>query len=207
MDRSFDNLRELRSGHRIEKGFTLIEMVIALVILFIAVMGVFAAVTWATRYNRGNSQRSQALSVMQREIEFLRSAKFTPAVLSTTHNAQPTVPACPNLVATPTATPLPDDGSRSLLGTPDNAPRIDYRCGIDGTVYRVTVRIDDDPSTPNTSNPPAPWPRPTPAPSPAPTPLTAYMKQITIVVTPEGAEGRWVTANAIQMTFRRVLSN
>lgn len=205
-----------RSSHylqkpvRIESGFTLIEMVIALVILFIAVMGVFAAVTWATRYNRGNSQRSQALAVMQREIEFFRSAKFTPTNLSTTHNAQPTAPACPNLVANPTATPLPDDGSRDLRGT--NPDRVDYRCGIDGTLYRVRVVIDDDPSTPTVTDV-APWPRPTP-PIPSPSPLVALMKQITIEVTPENAEGSrpgsntsWVTANPVRMTFRRVLAN
>ncbi len=46
-----------------ESGFTLIEMVIALVILFIVVMGVFSTFVYATKFNRGNSQRSQAVSV------------------------------------------------------------------------------------------------------------------------------------------------
>jgi type II secretory pathway pseudopilin PulG len=196
MDRSSsDNLQKSERVHNLESGFTLIEMVIALVILFIAVMGVFAAVTWATRYNRGNSQRSQALAVMQREIEFLRSAKFTPTTLSTTHNAQTTMPVCPAAINA-------DNGSRDLSG----GTRTDFRCGIDGTVYQVTVTIDDDPSTPTTAET-YPWPRPAPAPSPAPTPFLIGMKQITVEVTPGGAEGGWVTANAIRMTFRRVLSN
>jgi hypothetical protein len=44
----------------------------------IAVMGVFAAFTYSTMYNSGNSQRSHALSVLQQEVELLRSVKFNP---------------------------------------------------------------------------------------------------------------------------------
>lgn len=61
-----------------ESGFSLIEVVIALLILMITVMGVFAAFTYSTVYNSGNNKRSQALSVMQREVELLRSYKFNP---------------------------------------------------------------------------------------------------------------------------------
>jgi len=114
---------------RTDSGFTLIEMVIALVILLIVVLGVFAAFTYATRWNRGNSQRSQAVSVFQREIELLRSAKFTPAVVSNVTTATPT---CASL----------DDGRRDITGGP-KAPQV--RCGIDGTLYLVTTTVDDDP--------------------------------------------------------------
>src|SRR5215213_3879146 len=90
-------------GQKSQSGFTFIEMIFALVILFIAVMGVFAAVTYATKYNHGNSQRSQALAVMQREVELLRSAKFTPTVVSN--------------VTTPTPTcATADNGSRDITG-------------------------------------------------------------------------------------------
>src|SRR5688572_27680117 len=141
-------------------GFTLIEMMIALIILFIAVLGVFAAVTWATKYNRGNSQRSQALAVMQREVELLRSAKFTPAVLSN--------------VTTPTPTcATPDDGSRDLTGG-KKADQV--RCGIDGTMYIVATEIDDDPAIPLTQVYPGPSPIP-------------QLKEITIEVTPVSPEG------------------
>jgi type II secretory pathway pseudopilin PulG len=67
-----------------ESGFSLIEAVIALVILTVAILGVFAAFTYAIRYNTGNNARSQALSVLQREIESLRSAKFTPSIVDST---------------------------------------------------------------------------------------------------------------------------
>ena len=61
-----------------EGGFSLLEVVIALLLLMIAAVGVFAAFTYSTIYNTGNNQRSQALSVLQREVEFLRSLKFNP---------------------------------------------------------------------------------------------------------------------------------
>jgi type II secretory pathway pseudopilin PulG len=64
----------------LEKGFSLIEVVIALLIIMIAVLGVFHAVTYAIVYNYGNKTRGQALSVMQQEVEVLRSKKFTLAV-------------------------------------------------------------------------------------------------------------------------------
>jgi len=63
-----------------ENGFSLIEVIIALVIFLVAILGVFAAFTYAVRYNSGNSNRSQALAVLQQQVELLRSAKFTPTI-------------------------------------------------------------------------------------------------------------------------------
>lgn len=119
------------NGRKSEGGFSLIEMVIALVILLIAVLGVFAAFAYATKLNRGNSQRSQAVSVFQREIELLRSAKFTPAITSNVTTATPTCAS-------------PDDGQRDITG--GVKPR-QLRCGVDGTQYLVDVTVDDDPYT------------------------------------------------------------
>jgi prepilin-type N-terminal cleavage/methylation domain-containing protein len=62
-----------------EKGFTLIETAVALVIILIALLGVFYAFTYSIMYNAGNASRAQALAVMQKEVEVLRSAKFTPS--------------------------------------------------------------------------------------------------------------------------------
>ncbi len=63
-----------------EGGFTLVEVVIALVIFLIAVMGVFATFAYAINYNSGNSSRTRALVILQQEVENLRSAKFTPTI-------------------------------------------------------------------------------------------------------------------------------
>jgi prepilin-type N-terminal cleavage/methylation domain-containing protein len=61
-------------------GFSLIEVIIAMVILMIVLLGVFVTFTYAVNYNAGNNSRSQALAVLQQEIELLRSAKFTPTI-------------------------------------------------------------------------------------------------------------------------------
>jgi prepilin-type N-terminal cleavage/methylation domain-containing protein len=102
-----------------ERGFSLIEVIIALVILMIAVMGVFAAFTYATVYNTGNSRRSQALSVLQAEVELLRSIKFNPLVAPAVID-----PALAGGVKAP-----------KTVTAADNA------------VYLVDVTVDDDPFT------------------------------------------------------------
>jgi prepilin-type N-terminal cleavage/methylation domain-containing protein len=61
------------------RGFSLVEVVISLVILLVAMLGVFQAFTYAIAYNAGNKTRGEALTVMQKEVELLRSKKFTPA--------------------------------------------------------------------------------------------------------------------------------
>lgn len=61
-----------------ESGFSLIEVMIAFVIILVAMLGVAQAFTFAIAYNYGNKTRGQALAVMQDEIELLRSKKFTP---------------------------------------------------------------------------------------------------------------------------------
>ncbi len=102
-----------------ESGFSLIEVIIALMVLLIAVLGIFATFTYATLYNGGNSQRSQALSVSQQEIELLRSAKFTPTF---------TDPALTGGKKTP---------------KPVTRTTIDG----DGGSYVVNITVDDDPFT------------------------------------------------------------
>ena len=66
-----------------ESGFTLIEAMIAMVILTICLLSVVTIFAYAVRSNTGNNTRSQAIAVLQREVEQLRSAKFTPSVNGT----------------------------------------------------------------------------------------------------------------------------
>ncbi|HLM01982.1 MAG TPA: prepilin-type N-terminal cleavage/methylation domain-containing protein [Pyrinomonadaceae bacterium] len=63
-----------------EGGFSLVEVIIAMIILLVALLGVFLTFTYAVNYNAGNNSRAQALSILQQEVELLRSAKFTPGV-------------------------------------------------------------------------------------------------------------------------------
>jgi prepilin-type N-terminal cleavage/methylation domain-containing protein len=67
-----------------EHGFSLVEVIIAMIILLVALLGVFLTFTYAVNYNAGNNSRSQALSILQQEVELLRSAKFTPGVTDAT---------------------------------------------------------------------------------------------------------------------------
>lgn len=60
-----------------QKGFSLIEVTIAMVIFLVALLGVFVTFTYAINYNAGNNSRAQALAILQREVELLRAAKFT----------------------------------------------------------------------------------------------------------------------------------
>lgn len=63
-----------------EDGFSLVEVIAAMVVLLIALLGVFTVFTYSVNYNAGNNSRAQALSVLQQETELLRSAKFTPFI-------------------------------------------------------------------------------------------------------------------------------
>jgi type II secretory pathway pseudopilin PulG len=68
----------IRHRRKAEGGFSLVEVIFALVILLVALLGVFFTFTYAINYNAGNNSRSQALAVLQQKVENIRSAKFTP---------------------------------------------------------------------------------------------------------------------------------
>jgi prepilin-type N-terminal cleavage/methylation domain-containing protein len=102
-----------------ESGFSLIEVIIALIIMLVALLGIFAAFTFATTYNAGNSRRSQALSVLQEEVELLRSKKFTPSFCT-----------------------APD---ADLIGGTKAAKTVTSKG--DGGTYTVQTIVDDDPFT------------------------------------------------------------
>ena len=157
-----------------ELGFSLVEVIIALLILMIAALGVFGVFAFATKLNSGNSGRSQALSVLQREVELLRSAKFTPTTVSTV------------TTATPTCTTA-DDGRRDISG---GVKAGQVRCGADGTNYMVETTIDDDPYTANVQ-----------------TDAATTLKEIELIVTPFGTNGRWESAYRTRVIFRRVRAN
>ncbi len=131
MTRNKDEAESFRVEEKADAGFSLVEVIIALVILMISVMGIFAVFAYATVYNTGNSMRSQALSVLQQEVERIRSAKFTPTI---TDNY------------TPGTT---DDGRRDLTGG-TKAARTET--ALNGTTYTVQTIVDNDPFTPLIQN-------------------------------------------------------
>jgi prepilin-type N-terminal cleavage/methylation domain-containing protein len=65
-----------------ERGFTLIETSIALVILMVAGIGVASLFTYSIRYNSGGNDRALAISVAQQQIEQFRSVTFADPILA-----------------------------------------------------------------------------------------------------------------------------
>lgn len=61
-----------------ESGFSLVEVTIAMLVFLVAMLGIFVTFVYAINYNSGNNSRAQALSVLQKEVEVLRSLKFVP---------------------------------------------------------------------------------------------------------------------------------
>lgn len=62
-----------------QAGFSLIEVVVALLVMTVFLLGSLAVFTYAVQYNRGNNLRSQAITVLQKEAEVYRSDKFVPS--------------------------------------------------------------------------------------------------------------------------------
>ncbi|MDQ4123790.1 MAG: prepilin-type N-terminal cleavage/methylation domain-containing protein [Acidobacteriota bacterium] len=98
-----------------ERGFTLIEAIIAMVILTVCMLSVVTVFTYALRNNTGNNTRSQALAVLQREVERLRAAKFIPST----------------------------NGTDELLKGGTKAVRNEN--GADGSTYQVQIVVDNYP--------------------------------------------------------------
>jgi prepilin-type N-terminal cleavage/methylation domain-containing protein len=114
---------DTKQTRREEAGFSLVEVAIALVIILVALLGVFVTFTYAISYNAGNNSRAQAIAVLQREVELLRSAKFTPTVRD---NYTPGIP---------------DDGRRDITGGTKAARTT---TSADGNRFIVETRIDND---------------------------------------------------------------
>lgn len=83
-----------------EAGFSLIEAIIAIIILAVVLLGVASLFAFGTRTNSGNNTRSQMLAVLQQQVEVFRAAKFTPlvtdAVMAGGEKAEVTLPPVEN---------------------------------------------------------------------------------------------------------------
>jgi prepilin-type N-terminal cleavage/methylation domain-containing protein len=60
-----------------ERGFTLIETTIGLVIMLVVVLGSATLFAYAVRNNNGGQDRAQALAIAQTALETLRNARYT----------------------------------------------------------------------------------------------------------------------------------
>lgn len=96
-----------------EAGFSLVEVCVAMVIILVALLGVFFTFTYAITYNAGNNSRAQALAVLQETVEKLRSYKFTPTVTDAELQGGP---------KTPFTVVSPNGGTFSVTVIVDNDP-------------------------------------------------------------------------------------
>lgn len=73
-----------RRARRGEEGFTLMETVIAMIVMMVVGLGSSALFLFAVTNNSAAGARAQALAVAQQEMERLRSVAWDDAVLNTT---------------------------------------------------------------------------------------------------------------------------
>jgi Tfp pilus assembly protein PilV len=64
------------------KGFTLIETTVAMLVMMIVGLGASSLFLYAARYNSGGTQRSTAMAIAQQRVEALRGTDFTDARLA-----------------------------------------------------------------------------------------------------------------------------
>ena len=73
---------ETRPIHKDQRGFTLIETCIALVLIMIISSGVLPLFVYAVKYNSAAAIRAGALAIAQRKLEQLRASPFTSCISS-----------------------------------------------------------------------------------------------------------------------------
>ena len=67
------------NGHSSEQGFTLLETMIALVLMMIVALGSASLFSFSIYNNSGGSDRAVALATAQQALEILRTAPFSTA--------------------------------------------------------------------------------------------------------------------------------
>ncbi len=75
-------------GASAEGGFTIIETVIALVIMMVAGFGAISLFLFSINFNAGASDRARAFAIAQQRMEELRATSYT-ALAATTANPAP----------------------------------------------------------------------------------------------------------------------
>jgi type II secretory pathway pseudopilin PulG len=106
-------------------GFTLVEVLVAASIMIILCVGLLTVFSHTVRINAGNSLRSQAQSVLQKEVEYYRSLRFVPT----------------NSDAALNGAQYPNVREHAAADCPPTQP--------DGCKFVVSVDIDNIPSTPD----------------------------------------------------------
>lgn len=201
------------------KGFTLIETTVAMLVMMVVGLGATSLFLYSVRYNSGASQRSIAMAIAQQRLEVLRGADYDAAGLSFGAHDPETVVIAPTTTTTGYTQSGTTTGGIQSYSAPSAASSYgsSYASSYGSSAY----------------NPNAAPPQPTPTPTPgdggtynAPAGSTFYQihtqvvpfpigvdaanatqKQITIRVVPINGNGNaaWANQNPVEVVFHRSL--
>jgi prepilin-type N-terminal cleavage/methylation domain-containing protein len=138
----------MESRNHGEAGFTMVEILVAILIVAIASLATFALLSDATR----NAQRAKASQVAveyaEQELEYLRSLKYTQLAMTTapTHSSNtesPNYRVFENTFAL-RRSPVGDPGNMVLNGTIDPGPTEFSSGDVTGKIYRYIVWHNDE---------------------------------------------------------------
>jgi prepilin-type N-terminal cleavage/methylation domain-containing protein len=123
-----------------DAGFTLLETSVAMIIILIALMGVFYTFTYAITYNAVNATRTQCLAIMQQEVELLRSKKFSPVTTDAELAAGTT---------TKVVTTTVNGGNFKVTDVVDDDPFTDgVQTDTTSTIKEITISVKLDAPSP-----------------------------------------------------------
>jgi len=130
-----------------EKGFTLIETCIALVVMMVAGLAASSLFMYSVQNNIGGSDRALAMAVAQQQLEQLRSVAFNDATLTAATTTIPDVRSGDRqytVVRTIADQTNPDGTGKSLKRitirvTPQDARHAWQRTSVELVSYRSTL--------------------------------------------------------------------
>lgn len=120
-----------------QDGFSLMEVIVALGVFLVVMLGMVTVFTYAVNYNSGNNARAKSLAVLQQEVEQFRSAKFTPRATDSTLTGGTKNPKTVTLT----------DGSKFRIQTEidddPSTPAVDTLAAPTLKEIKVTVTLDN----------------------------------------------------------------
>src|SRR2546423_10296165 len=126
--------RELTRGDNTDRGFTLLETSIALVVMMVVTLGTASLFVYAINYNNGSNDQSLALAIAQQRMERLRRTPFYDSNLTTASSTETVTSAGRRYTVLTT-----------ICSTSD--------CGGSATLKVITVQVTPHNSTSWANNP------------------------------------------------------
>lgn len=123
-----------------QAGYSLVEVVIAMVVFQVVAIGIIVAFTYAVSFNAGNNSRAMAVAIMQAEVETVRAAKFTPNMVD--------APLVGGVKATRIVTNAQGFRYRVNITVDDNTTTAGVQINTTTTMKEISVTVALDTPTP-----------------------------------------------------------